>query len=435
MRVLAIDAGSSSVKCALLVNGRVRGVSGVRASYDTNYCNGKAEVQPRAILRAISQAVAAVSSAQDADIIALCGMAPSWLAMDGKGRAITPVITHQDRRSVAIAHEIEDTVGKGRHLRIAGNRPFPGGISSTTAAWFARHEPAVLRRADLVGHLTTFLLRRWTGERVTDPSNASFMGVYRTTSLDGWSNELLDMAGLRRTLMPDLMEANCIAGRLKASAAGELGLREGTPVLPGVMDSSAAVMLNGARNGTFLNASGTTDVLALCVDEPRPHEQLLTRAVGVGRKWMAVSTLASAGTTLAWLHAVLFAELSEEAFHALVQRTLRRPTGAVDFAPYLAGDRMDIEQRQAAFANLLLGTTREDMLSAAIVSLARESGKRIALFKTVYGRISSEVRVTGGVGGALAQVLHRDWPGQWRFVHEKDATLRGLYALAAMSKG
>lgn len=434
MRVLALDVGSSSVKCALLESGRIKGTGGTRASYATDYRDGKAEVKPQDILRAIAQAIGEVPQACGADVVALCAMAPSWLAMDRNGRAITPVITHQDRRSVEVAQQIEQQVGKSRHLRMAGNRPFPGGISSTTAAWFARNRPGVLKRAALVGHLTTFLLRQWTGARVTDPSNASFMGVYRTTKLDGWSDELMEVVGLKREQMPDVLEANRVAGRLTKKAAAELGLREGMPVLPGIMDTSAAVLLNGAKNRTFFNVSGSTDVLALCVDEPRPHELLLTRAVGVGRRWMAVSTIASAGTTLGWLHAALFSEMSESQFHALVKEVLKDSSGAVRFEPYLAGDRLSIEQKQGAFTNLTLGATRREMLHAAIDALARESGNRIPLFKSVYRRISTDVCVGGGVGDALAAVLHRDWPGKWRFRQEKDATLRGLYVLAEMAK-
>ncbi len=432
MRIVALDVGSSSVKGAILSDGRIVGRP-VRAVFPTDYSDGRAEVRPRDVLRAITQVIGELST-RGIDMLALCAMAPSWIAVDKKGRPITNVITHQDRRSIDVARELEKAVGKQRYLKLAGNRPFPGGISSTTAAWFARHYPSVIQSASLVGHLSTFLLHRWTGARVTDPSNASFMGVYRTTTLGGWSDELLDAVGLRRDQMPEVIDATRIAGQLAASAARELGLPAGTPVLPGIMDTSAAVLLRGARNRLLFNVSGSTDVLALCVDDPVPHEQLLTRAVGVGRKWMAVSTIASTGTTLSWLHRTLFSELPEPAFYRVVRRALRASPGGVSFEPYLAGDRMSIEQRTADFHGLTLSTTREQMLAAALDAMARASAARIPLFLGVYGRISREVTVTGGVGEAIAQVLHRDWPGRWRFRPESEATLRGLYVVAQRAR-
>src|SRR4029453_1085155 len=147
--------------------------------------------------------------------------------MDAKGKALTPVVTHQDRRSVDVALELERRVGRERHLQLAGNRPFPGGISSTTWAWYLRHEPAALRRADLVGHLNTFLHRRLTGARVTDPSNASFMGLYGTLDQSGGSEELCEAVGAKRTLLPDVRPAGHIAGKLTPDAARGFALTPG----------------------------------------------------------------------------------------------------------------------------------------------------------------------------------------------------------------
>ena len=66
----------------------------------------------------------------------------------------------------------------------------------------------MLKRADLVGSLTTWLHRRLTGERVIDPSHASFLGVYRTVTLDGWAPELVRVAGGRPDQLPDPHDAD-----------------------------------------------------------------------------------------------------------------------------------------------------------------------------------------------------------------------------------
>ncbi len=434
MKVLALDVGSSSVKAAVVANGRIVGHP-ARAAFPTLYSPGRAEVDPLAVIAAIRKAVVQLTSISRIDIVALCAMAPSWLAMDKRGNPITPVVTHQDRRSVAIAADLERRVGPARLLRISGNRPFPGGISSTTAGWFCRNHPSRMRKADLVGHLNTFLLRRWTGERVTDPSNASFMGVFRTTTLGGWDPMLLEAVGLKGSQLPQVIPADRVAGTLLASGTRDLGLPIGTPILPGIMDTSAAVLLRDARPGMLFNVSGSTDVLALCVDKPKPHARLLTRAVGVGRRWMAVSTIASAGTTLTWLWQTLFPDLSERDFYVLAGKSIRKPREtSVRFDPYLAGDRMSIDQKQGTFMGLTLSTTREDMLCAALDSMAKASGERIPLFQSVYGRLLRTVLVAGGVGVALAEVLHRDWPGTWHFETEEEATLRGLARLACCGR-
>jgi xylulokinase len=426
MTILGLDCGSSSIKAAILRNGRVVGKI-VRAAYPTHTDGIRAEISPNNVLRALRDVVHQLGpAAKKVDYIALDVMAPSWIAMDKRGQALTPIITHQDRRSAEIAKQLD----KPRIFQLSGNRPFPGGISSTTWAWFARNQPAILKKADLVGHLSTFLQRTLTGARVTDPSNASFMGVYSTLTMKGWNDELCHAIGADKRLLPEILDANQIGGKILPAASGRFGLTAGTPMLAGIMDTSAALLLIGAPVGQLLNVCGTTDVLALCTDHPRPNPRLLTRCVGVGRRWMQVSTLASAGSSLIWAHNQFFSELSTKQFDKLTHKLALYPLkSSVKFDPYLAGERTSIEQRTAAFAGLSLATTREHLLTAIIESLATASAARLPLLKQTGTKIRRKVLLSGGVSSGLAGVLHRDWPGRWKFHEEAEATLRGLAKL------
>src|SRR6185295_5624278 len=102
MNLLALDVGSSSVKSAILKNGKISGKI-VRASFKTRRDGVRAEVDPKNILKAIHQAIADIGKpAKSVDAIGLTVMAPSWLAMDHEGEPLTPIVTHQDRRSLEI---------------------------------------------------------------------------------------------------------------------------------------------------------------------------------------------------------------------------------------------------------------------------------------------------------------------------------------------
>ena len=421
----------------MLSNGKVRGKI-VRAEFDTRHSGVCVEVDPTSLLRAVAKAIAQLgASAKRADYVALSVMSPAWVAMDAKGKPLTPIITHQDRRSVQISIELERRVGKDRHLQLAGNRPVPGGISSTTWAWFLQNQPALMRKANLVGHLNTFLHRQFTDARVIDPSNASFMGLYNTLDQSGWNQELIEAVGADLSLLPQVLEANQIGGNVTRDAGRVFGLTAGTPVLVGLVDTSSAMLLSGALPGQLLNNCGSTDVLALCMDRAMPDENLLTRAIGVGRRWMSVSTIAAAGSALQWVKEQLFRDLDGKAFWRLVgqlggtnRSSKKSDTPAtVHFDPYLAGERTSVEQRRAAFTELTLSTTREQMLAAVIDALAKASGARLDLFSQLGVQIRRRVMTTGGAKGGLGELFHRDWKGRWRFYEEKEATLRGLAKL------
>jgi xylulokinase len=358
-------------------------------------------------------------------------MCPAWVALDRAGRALTPIVTHQDRRSIVQARRLEADFGQAAHLRTCGCRPFPGGISSTTWAWFLEHQPGRLRRADLVGHLNTFLHRRLTGARVTDPSNASFTGLYRTLRLDGWSPELCANLGVPPSLLPAVHEADRIGGSITPAAAREFGLRAGTPMLVGLMDGSAGMLLAGARVGQLFNVVGSTDVLALCTDRPKPHPRLLTRALGVQGKWLQVSTLAAAASAIYWVRDQCCPGMPIEEFRQEFRTLARRgpaAAGGVRFEPYLAGERTSIEQRQGAFTGLTLASTRRQLLSAVVEGLIRASAERLPLLAASGTPLRRQVAVSGG-SDRLDRILHRDWPGRWTYRAVTDATMRGLALL------
>lgn len=430
MNVLAIDVGSSSVKAGILRNGRV--VKESRCAFETDFAGNRVEVDPDGLLNAVVRSTRALgTAARDADVISIDSMSPSWLAMDRRGKPVTPIVSHQDRRSLDIAMEIERRIGKERHLKITGTRPVPGGMSSTTCAWFLKHERSLMRRADLLGHATTFLHRQFAGVRVVDPSHASFMGLYSTLDLSGWSDEMCEAIGVSKKLLPDVLDADQIAGKIMPEAARLLGLRDGTPMLTGMIDTGAAVVLAGSRVGQLVNTVGTTDVLALCTDKPKPHPRLLTRALGVGKRWVSVGTIGAAGSSLLWAREQFFRDWSDQRFFKLVNKISREKSeGMVTFDPYLAGDRCSVEQRKAAFNGLTLSTTREQMLAAIVQALSRASAERFELLRWTGTPINRNVLISGGGGGALAELMHRDWPGKWTFKVEKDATLKGLEKLA-----
>src|SRR6185369_6700135 len=125
--------------------------------------------------------------------------------------------------------------------------------------------------------------------------------------------------------LPQLVAADAVVGMVRRDAARTFALTEGTPLFAGLIDTGSAMLLAGARPGQLLNVCGSTDVLALCVDRPRPHERLITRALGIGRQYLSVSTLAAGGSTLQWLRERLFADLSEARFHALVKKLASHP--------------------------------------------------------------------------------------------------------------
>jgi xylulokinase len=454
MRVLAIDVGSSSVKAAVL-DGVTETIDVTRGATDTvrvpfasSYQDDgvapRAQVDPSAIEAAVVQAIGKLKNADKVDLIGATVMSPSWLAMDSKGRPLTAVVTHQDRRSVAEAQVIERIIGRERHLKSTGNRPYPGGISSTTFAWHLLNEPA-MKKAALVGHLSTWLIFALTGERAMDLSNAGFTGLLAIDAqgrdFGAWDASLIDAVAevgktrseKLRALMPYVCESNRIVGKVKRPGAKRFGVKEGTPVIAGCMDGSAAMLAAGAEIGQLTHISGSTDVLALCTDRPYPTEGLLTRPLGVDRKWLSIGTISSCGTSLDWVREAFFSELPNvDAFYERVEQILnaRKIGSHVKFINELAGSRTAMEARYGAIGKLSLGTKRDDIVRGLIQDLCHESGERMRRLGEIGAPMLKEIFCTGGVNERVTREIRREWPRRFKYRTESEATLHGLLKLA-----
>jgi xylulokinase len=229
-------------------------------------------------------------------------------------------------------------------------------------------------------------------------------------------------------LLPEVVDADRIGGAVTAAAAAQFGLRAGTPMMVGIMDGSAGMLLAGARPGQLFNVVGSTDVLALCTDRPKPHERLLTRALGVQGRWLQVSTIAAMASSIYWARDQFFPEMPLEDFRKEFRRLSKLGASAacgVEFEPYMAGERTSIEQRQGAFRQVTLATTKTHLLAAIMEGLTRASAERLPLLQATGTRLRRDVAVSGG-SDRLDQLMHRDWPGQWTFRAVTDATMRGL---------
>jgi sugar (pentulose or hexulose) kinase len=430
MKALAIDIGTSSVKACLLKGTRIASAV-VRAAFPTRREGAQVDVEADAIDRAVASCLRELG-AIDVEIVHLSVMAPSWLAMDGRGRALTRIVTHQDRRSVEQAREIERRVGAKRHLSIVANRPFPGGISSTSLLWHLQHAPGAMKRVKLVGHLSTYLIRRLTGRAVIDPSNASFTGLYDTLRAK-WSDELIDAIGIDADILPELNDADAVVGAVSPEGSAIYGIRAGTPITAGIMDGSCAMLLAGPKPGQMVNVVGSTDVLAVCTKRPRPAPDVLTRALGVGGWFVVVDTIAAAGSAIDWAGRELFADLSTEAFHRRVVRASRlKPDPSLVFDPALAGSRTNVEPVRGSLVGLTLATTRDELLVSMLDQLARSSAARLERLRIASRtQLLDEVLLAGGAEKLARRVFHRDWPGRMAFRSDPDATLRGLGVLGS----
>ena len=137
------------------------------------------------------------------------------------GRALAPAIVWQDRRTADLCGRLKEAGHEGMVQAKTGLRLDPY-FSASKIAWALENWPEVKEAGDdlMVGTVESWLVYRLTGGlHVTDVTNASRTGLMEI-SAGRWDEELLDLWGVPRSALPEIVDC---AGRYGSSEAGLFG--------------------------------------------------------------------------------------------------------------------------------------------------------------------------------------------------------------------
>jgi xylulokinase len=433
---LALDIGTSSMKAGLF-DADERLLRTQTVDYALENEGASVSIDPETIWRAFLSVTRGLGAdASRVQCIAPCALSPSLVLMDRDGMPLYPAILHWDRRSVREAREALAAIGRDAFLEKAGNIPYPGSISLSSLLWVRRHEPQVFHRCFMAGHMSTFFVRRLTGRWAFDPTNASLTGLYDTAGRTGWIPGFCRELGVPTGILPPVVECAEQVGSVSAEAARESGLVQGTPVLMGSNDTSAACLGAGVTEpGQILDIAGSAELLAVCLDRPVAGEKHHLRVHPLPGRWIAFTIIVN-GFALEWFRRQFCPDMDESAFYGTWLEGLLAAGGStpVRFVPHLLGDRTSFSDRRGSFTGLTLSTTREELALAIVESAAdrvRADLRRLSHSVALDGVI----RLTGRrAGPALGAYKQRRLPG-YGFERRENCTLLGCAVMSRTLRG
>jgi sugar (pentulose or hexulose) kinase len=176
----------------------------------------------------------------------------------------------------------------------------------------------------------------------------------------------------------------------------------------------------------LLHEVGTTQVLSVLTDTPRPSPQRLTRLLGVGQQFTQVTHNPVGGVALEWMRGLCFHEQSDqEFFERTIPVAMDRRTRVTLDPPFLGGDRLEIEAHRAALRELDLKTDRLDLLAAVLQAMVRRH--REALAALGAGDRFERICLTGGGAEVVRRLLPEYQAANVQMLSE--ASLRGVARL------
>ena len=262
--LLGLDIGTSGTKSVLFDETGVPA-----ASFTSEYPMeqpkpGWAEQDPECWWQAAAESISAVltQSGIDAGEIAgvgLSGQMHSLVCLDADGRVLRKAILWCDQRTAESAQALTDLVGRDTLVSVTAN-PAMTGFTAAKLLWVRTHEPEIYEKTRKILLPKDYIRYRLTGEFATEVSDASGMQLLDVPNRC-WSQKLLDILEIDRSLLADVYESVAVSGRISPEATRLTGLKAGTPVVGGAGDQAAGGVGNGiVRTGAVSAALGTSGV-------------------------------------------------------------------------------------------------------------------------------------------------------------------------------
>ena len=372
--VAGLDQGTSSTRC-VVVDEALSEVASASVPVECSFPGpGMVEQDPEAIVASAREAIAATGVRPDA--LGIANQTETFVVWDrATGRAVHPAIVWQDRRTDDACAALREHAGWVRERTgLELDATFP----ATKLRWVLDHAGGDLAYGDIA----SWLLHRLAGVHVTDAGNAG-RSLLCPLGGDDWDDELLDLFGIPRALMPPIVDSDAIDAVI-----------EGMPVRAAIGDQQASLFgLRCWEPGTAKVTLGTgAFVLAQAgTRAPSPPDGILAscawRREGA-TSYALEGFIPTAAAAVDWF-ARLGALPPARELDALLPDGRPGPV----CVPVLTGAR-------GALFGLDLGTTRADLARAVIDGIVHQVADAVEAIGTL-----ETLRIDGGLSRS-------DWTAQ-----------------------
>ncbi|MGC6472858.1 MAG: xylulokinase [Parvibaculales bacterium] len=340
MNFLGIDLGASALKTVLVQQG---GQLLARAQADIATASpepGWREQNPDDWLTALETAlgrlfldtnvtqddIAAISITAGAHIGVICGEDHTPLR---------PAILWSDQRA---ANEVTDLKMREEAIIKASLHQPNATWTLAHLRWLWAHDYNTLKQARRLSPAKDWLRVQLTGEWATDLSDAVGLQLYDVTQAK-WSLPLCALAGILPDILPGIKPPHASGGTVTSTAARRFGLKAGTPVYIGGIDTSTELFNTGITNQeTGCLKLASAGVVSVLTDTPDPMPPISCYPQSHGAGWYYASGMNSCAPALHWFRQTYLPDLSmEEMQHAAT--TAKPGANGVVFHPYINGER------------------------------------------------------------------------------------------------
>ena len=381
--------------------------------------------------------------------IGLSGQMHGLVITDDAGTPLRPSLIWNDQRTAQEAAEIEAAVGgREKLIDLVGNAAMTS-FTLTKLLWVRKNEPQIYEKIRHMLLPKDYVRQQMTGEFIGEVSDMSGTLMLNQRTRD-WSKEIISTFDIDKSILPPVVESHEITGRLTESAANQLGLAKGTPVVGGGGDQPAGAIGNGVvREGLVSATMGTSGVVFVHSKDYHvdPQSRVNTFCSCVDGQWCMFGCVLAAGGSLQWLRNNLGAEEmlqsekeNTDPYNIMTAKANAALPGSegVFWLPYLTGERTPHADplARASWVGITARTTKNELIRSVIEGATFAMNDVVKLLEQTGANIS-EIRLSGG--GARSEFwrqLQADIYGKTcATINSEEGGAYGVALLAAVGAG
>lgn len=322
--VIAVDCSTTAAKAIVVDNrGQVVG-TGVHALETTSPATHWFEQQApdwwTATDRAVRRALSEIEDPSAVAAVCVTHQRETFVCLDADGEPLRPAILWMDGRADAETR----SYGTPR-VELLSGKPADITPGLYKLLWLRDHEPDTMARCHRVADVHTYLVHAMTDRWVSSTASVDPLALIDQATGD-YSSELLELAGLNRAQLPDLVPTGASLGPLRTDLADDWGLNRDVQVIAGIGDGQAAGLGLGVTNpGMAYLVLGTAVVIGSETTSYRPARAYRSMISAIPGQ-TTVETFSSSGTYLpTWFRS----EFGDPALSGAPDPQLERDAAAV----------------------------------------------------------------------------------------------------------
>lgn len=406
MNFIAYDLGTGGIK-ASLYNENIETLCKVFTEYPTYYPKaGYHEQRPgdwwNGVVESTKTLLKKANVApEDIACVSLSGHSLVALPMAADGSLLLEQVpiwsdTRPDKEVDTFFSKVDETEW---YLTTGNGFPAPC-YSIFKLMWMKKHQPEIFAKTHKFLGSKDYINYMLTGAMCTDYSYASGVGCY-DLERRCFHPDYVAAAGLPMEIFPEIVQSHKVVGYLTESAAKATGLTTKTAVVCGGVDNSCmALGAVGAEEGRIWTSLGSSSWIP--INSVKPVLDVEKRPYVFAHIdetiYNSAFSIFAGGSSFQWVRNQLCKDLEND-YNAMGQLAEQVPIGAngIIFNPSLAGGTSQDKSRhiRGGYVGIHLGTTREDMIRAAMEGIAMNLKQSLNYLKEKT-QISDYILFCGG---------------------------------------